>query len=291
MDSRISYIYSNPLIGALRTRSRKSTKVEDLNDKIKTLEQKSSSLEEQNKQLKGEKEALKQQVSDLLAMLSQMNSGASIPELHKRFKTGEFEEQQVENCDSGTTNQKLNSNSESDFLLGEEDESELFSSGEDDSCIRKTENWLNQNDILNQVKDIPGKRRSSSTKENDNSFCSGTNFPDRSNEHSEKDQFVLQRGEDQDDLFNSLFGENVGNILSQASMLTLTIVMCLILCFCGVDHDEKSSIPRNYHAQTPGIRSPMTTDSFESTSYLKSYMKIGLVTFFIVATIVLKCSG
>lgn len=265
--------------------------MEVLNDKIKNLEKKSSSLEEQNKQLKGEKDVLQQQVSDLLAMLNQMNSGTNLPDLHKRIKTGELEEQLVEKYDSGTTEQKLNSHSESDFLLGEEEESELFSSGEDDSCIRKTENWLNQNDILNHVKDIPSKGRSSSTKENDNSFCSGTNFPDRSNEQVAKDQLILHRGEDQDDLFNSLFGENVGNILSQASMLTLTIVMCLILCFCGVDQDEKTTIPRDYHSQTPGMRNPMSADFFESTSYLKSYMKIGLVTFFLLATIVLKCSG
>lgn len=199
--------------------------MEMLTDKIKDLEKKSTSLEKQNIQLKSEKDELKQQVQDLLAILSQVKNGGSVPENYKRFKASEYEEPSVEPAKSGTTAINIEHCSDSASYNCEGEDLDLLSSGDDDLGALKAEHWLNQNDIISQVKDTPVKRLSASTKGADVSLFSGNNLLDETHELDKANKFVLDRGDGSDDVFSNIFGESVGNMFNQASMLTLNIVM------------------------------------------------------------------
>lgn len=213
------------ILGALKTRSKKSTNVDVLAKRISNLEDKSSKLANENKQLKSEKERLQQQVQDLLAVLSQAKAGESVEDIHKRFKISEYEEKLPENpdfVDSGMKSPNI-----SGSFLCEGEESEFMSSGEDELSAFKTENWFNQNDILNQVSEnSPTKRVIHSTKDVDASFNS-THKENLSFENAER--LVLDRNDQRESIFGNYFGEGVQNMFEQASMLTLTIVMCLVL--------------------------------------------------------------
>ena len=190
--------------------------MEMLTDKIKGLEKKSTSLEKENIQLKSEKDELKQQVQDLLAILSQVKNGGSLPENYKRFKASECEEQSVEPVQSGTTAIKNEPCSDSASYNCEGEDFDLLSSGDDDLGALKAEHWLSQNDIINQMKDTPVKRLSASTKEADVSLFSGNNMLDETNELAKCNRFVLDRGDRNDDVFSNIFGEAAGNIFNQA---------------------------------------------------------------------------
>jgi hypothetical protein len=198
--------------------------VDVLTKRISNLEDKSSKLEQENHQLKSEKEMLQQQVQDLLAVLSQAKAGNQIEDIHKRFKVSEYEEKLLENPDFADP--QIKSPDISGSFLCEGEESEFMSSGEEELCAFKTENWFNQNDILNQVHDNSPMKRVSSTKDADASFNS-THKENLSFEDTEK--LVLDRGDNGESLFGNYFGEGVQNMFEQASMLTLTIVMCLVL--------------------------------------------------------------
>jgi predicted ribosome quality control (RQC) complex YloA/Tae2 family protein len=207
-------IYSNLNLGALRTRSKKSTKIDTLTNKIKNLESKSTNLEQQNTKLKTDKQALEQQVQELLSILNKVKSGDADSDLHKRFKTSEFGEQPAEPNESGSVTDKADPLSDSSSFPCEGEESELFSLAEDQSGVVKIDNWLNQNDILNQVVDSNEKSSKATQliEKNEN-----------------LDKFMLKRENDDQDVLGSIFGDSVGNFFSQASMLSLTVVMCLIL--------------------------------------------------------------
>lgn len=55
------------------------------------------------------------------------------------------------------------------------------------------------------------------------------------------------------------------------------------------DGDPQAS--RDHYAYAPGVRTPMSTNYFETTSIFYSYLKVTLITVFLLATLYLKCSG
>ena len=157
-----------------------------------------------------------------MGIINNMEDKKSAEEIRKRFKISEVEEQALDHAESANNIINIHSQNESGSFLLEEEESELLSSGEDDFGILKTESWLNQNDVINQVLKSPSKKNISSTQDLEGSFSSGHNQLDSS--HEEPEKFIIQRGEGGNEA-NGLFGETVGNFLSQASMFSLTILM------------------------------------------------------------------
>ncbi len=155
-----------------------------------------------------------------------MKGAPALEEVRKRFKISEVEEQSADHINSSTNHPQNTSHDISGSFLMEGENSEFLSSGEDDFGVLQSDNWLNQDDILGRIaEESPTKRVVSSTKDNDCSFSSGNN---QLNLSQEDERFILQRGQDETEE-NFLFGETVGNLFSQASLLTLTIVMCLVL--------------------------------------------------------------
>lgn len=214
-------------LGALRTRSRKSTKFDFLNEKVQVLEDKSKVLETENKGLKNENSELQKRVQELLGVINNLKGSDTADEVRKRFKISELEEQSVEHINSSTNNPHNSSREISDSFLVEGEQSEFLSSGEEEFGGLNTENWLSQADIMGHVSESsPIKRVGSSTKDAEGSFSSVNNQLNLSSEES--DRLILQRG---DDRFSEegYLGGTIGNFLSQASLLTLTIVMCLVL--------------------------------------------------------------
>lgn len=240
-------------------------------------------------QLKTEKQQLQDKVTELLALLGQMNGGQNTDEIHKRFKVSEIEDQFVEWNRSGTTRLVNDSNNISGSFLIEEEESEFMSSSQEEIDILKTESWLNQNDILNQVSHSPSKRILGISNDIDLSFISDKNS-DWAQEF-EPERLILRRGKIDDDFVNNIFGEQVDNFLSQASMFTLTIVMCLVLCLTGYSAETNSYSNRDYQAGVPGMRTPMFSGYFETYNNSASYLKIGLITLFILIAIMVKWGG
>lgn len=259
--------------------------METLNERIENLEKRTTNLEQQNVQLKSEKAELQNQVEQLLSILSQVKSGSGDVDLHKRFKISEIEEQFVQRNYSGTTDDKQRHSSESSPFSCEGEESEFLSSGEDNSGIMKTENWLNQNDILSQVINGCNNKHSSSTHIHEEEVW----LPLEKIEMEQTDRFILHRG-NKDDMYDSIFEENNGGILSQAFALTLTVVMWLVLWFNTAEFAEKGGY-RDYHAIAPGARTKMSTNYFETDSSFHLYLRIILITTFILVTIFLKWGG
>jgi len=190
--------------------------------------------------------------------------------------------------DSLNNHFKIPSQNESGSFLLEEEESEFLSSGDDDFGILKTESWLNQNDIIGQVLKSPTKRVGSSTKDLEGSFSSANNQLDLSNE--EPDRFVLQRGDEEEDA-NNFLGDTVGNLFSQASMFTLTVVMCMVLFFSGYSSGDGQNEQRDYHANIPGGRIPMSEDILETEGQSRSYLKIGLISILLIGLGLYKFGG
>ena len=224
----------------------------------------------------------------MLSIINIHKGHNDVEETRKRFKINEQEEQIIDHNNSITTNPKPLSNVNSGSFLFEEEESEFLSSGEDNFGILKAETWLNQNDVLGEVSGSPVKKVVSSTKDLEGSFSSGNNQMDLSIE--EPEMFILQRGEEEE-LVNNFLGETVGNIFSQASMLTLNIVMCLILWLSGSRSSEGKFDNRDFSANIPEGRIPMSADYFEIEYATFSYMRIGLFTVFVISIILLKWGG
>lgn len=55
--------------------------------------------------------------------------------------------------------------------------------------------------------------------------------------------------------------------------------------------EDGSQSFRDYSAHAPGVRTPMSTNYFETSSSFYSYVKVTLITVFLLATLYLKCSG
>lgn len=200
--------------------------MEILNDQIMELTKKSTSLEEQNSKLMSEKEQLQRQVQELMAMLGNAQGQEAPENLHKRFKVVEEEEQLVDPNEYETNDAKVESVSKNGSISNDGESSDILSSSEEEVGVLKTEKWLNQNEIFNEIKDTQQHRVTSSSKGlektipfNKNSSTENISSEDR------PDKFVLAREDDAGDLFSNIFGETAGNMFSQASLLTLNIVM------------------------------------------------------------------
>ena len=268
-------------------------KVELLNQQISDLQTKSSSLEMQNWQLKNDKHELQKQVQDLLKMLKQVNPDMWGDEFHKRFKIAEFEESEVNPVwnDSSKLQGETGSEIQSDSSL-EQSSEDVLSFSEEDIGIKKTEKWLNQNDILNNVNHSSQKHRNSSTNAPDDSFSSYRRSSiEEIIEEKKEFKFVLERENNSSELFGNLFGETVGNLFSHATFLTLTIVMWLILWLWGSEESKATHGMRDAFATVPGTRSPMTSDYYEIINHYRSYIKIGLITAFMIGVLIIKWGG
>jgi hypothetical protein len=219
-------------------------------------------------------------------MLGQMKEGNNTDEIHKRFKVSEIEDQFIELNRSGTTGLVNDSYNNSGSFLNEGEESEFLSSNEEDIGLIKTESWLNQNDIINQVSNSPSRRVFSIDNNIEGIFSSEKESEEVQN--LEPERLILLRGKIDDGFVNNIFGETGGNLLAQASMFTLTIVMCLVLCLTGYSSESDSYSNRDYQASSPGMRTPMFSSYFETPDNNASYMKIGLITLLVLNAIMVK---
>jgi hypothetical protein len=219
-------------------------------------------------------------------MLGQMNEGNNTDEIHKRFKVNEIEDQYIELNRSGTTGLVNDSYNNSGSFLNEGEESEFLSSNEEDIGLIKTESWLNQNDIINEVSHSPSRRVFSIDNNIEGIFSSEKESEEVQN--SEPERLILLRGKIDEGFVNNIFGETGGNLLAQASMFTLTIVMCLVLCLTGYSSESDSYSNRDYQASSPGMRTPMFSSYFETHDNDASYIKIGLITLLVLTAIMVK---
>jgi len=185
---------------------------------------------------------------------------------------------------SGSDNHSLNSEDSSS--------SDVLSFSEEDVGIEKTEKWLNQNDILNNVNWSSEKHRNSTTNPPDDSFSSirHSSFEDMMEEKKEF-KFVLERENNNSEVLTNIFGEAIGSMFSHASLLTLTIVMWLILWLWGTGNMEEYNGMRNPFVNSPDKRTPITADYYEIYDYSKSYFKIILATVFMIGVWIMKWGG
>jgi len=167
-----------------------------------------------------------------MQMMGQLHPQLVDSEFHKRFKQSEAEEVNAAPADSIKINQKIDTNSESESEFSQQNISDdSLSFSEEEVGVEKTEKWLRQNDILNCVHSISG-RDSSILNDIDKSFSSEIKQDsiDEIIGKPAKNRLVLARKNNENEFFGAVFGETAGNLFSNASFLTLTIVMCLILC-------------------------------------------------------------
>jgi len=271
---------------ALRTRSRKTSKFKLLNEKVQVLEDKSKVLETENKDLKNENSDLQRKVQELLSVINNMKGADAADEVRKRFKISELEEQSIDHINSSTNNPHNSSHDISGSFLMEGEQSEFLSSGEEEFGGLQKDNWLCQADIMGHISESsPIKRVITSTNDAEGSFSSSNNQLNLSSEES--DRLVLQRGEDKLSE-EGLFGGTFGNYISQASLLTLTIVMCLVLCLTRVGDTTEE---RDFHASAPGGRVPMSAEFLGLKERTISYLKIAMGTVFILGIVLIKCGG
>lgn len=236
------------------------------------MENKSKTLEKQNKQLVNEKAQLQQQVADLFEILNQMKGGAEIPDLHKRFKLSKVEEQYISSNESRYSDQRINSNSDSDYLLGEGEISDLFSIGDDANPVTHSENWLSQNEILKEVDPVSVANEKSTTNDKKMREIEEEPIFEENEEKKGDPELILHRGTNNDDLLQNIFGESTLVFISQASMFGLTVVMWLVLCLCVLYSPDSDSLSNTgYQFQGPSVCAPMSAAHFISTSNFKFY--------------------
>ena len=208
-----------------------------------------------------------------MAIVNAMKSGTYEPGSTKRVKTTETDEK-VSNLPNDldifnqlldqTTPVQPDANIVSDDQYDAEVSSDVVSSSEEEIGILKTEKWLQQNDIYENIY----------SQGPDTSTANRNSDADRkltAENQQNDDKFVLQRDQETP-LFNSVFGDTIGDALSHGSMLMLNIVMCLVCLFCKEESEPSRNSNRYYHALIPGMRSMQTFNKYELGSYSNMYL-------------------